>query len=388
MPPEIDVLLERASEAAGGLDDPGDPSFVDGLRVFLDSTGRDGGLNAIGEAAVDGLVLDSLVNRLRVTDWHRRHPELTATEVEAPLMLIGLPRTGTTALSHLLSVDPANRSLLGWEANASVPPPTTATYRTDERFVAAMEAPDLLGMINPGFKAIHHDPPDMPVECAVLLGQHFRSLHLATMFNIEGYMEWLLGVDHAPAYAHHRAVLQILQSDCPGQWQLKSPVHLLDPWSLDTTYPDATYVLTHRDPLDVVASVCSLVRSLTSTFSDEDRTDEIRRRWPEVIGILLDRQSRFRDDLVAAGQGDAFIDIAYRDVVADSTGVVAEIYRRMGRPLSDAAIAAMESHRSVHRQGRFGRHTYSLEDWGLSRGELAERFSSYRSRYAEFLEDS
>ncbi|MBU6329521.1 MAG: sulfotransferase [Acidobacteria bacterium] len=380
-------LLEAASATTGGLDDFGDPSFLEGLETFTASCAADGRLSEIGTAAAEGMALGNLVNRLRVIDWHRTHPELAEAVVESPIILIGLPRTGTTALSHLLSVDPALRSLLGWEINESVPPPTTATYRTDPRFVAAMEAPDMLDMLNPEFKAIHHDPPDMPLECATVLGQHFTSLHLATTFNIDGYMQWVLQADHRPAYGYHRLVLQLLQSQCPGRWQLKSPVHLLDPTSLAATYPDARYVLTHRDPVEVIASVCSLVRSLTSTFTDADFHDAIRGTWPEVVATLLDRQLAFRDAQIAAGNGAAFVDIAYADLVAEPLGTVAAIYDAVDQPFTAEAEAAMVAHSAEHRQHRFGSHAYSLEDWGLSRPELEERCAPYLARYAEFLED-
>ena len=136
----------------------------------------------------------NLANRLRVHDWHRTHPELAATQVEAPLILVGMPRSGTTALSHLLAADPDNRSLLAWEANESIPPPTTATYQDDPRFVAAANAPSAVDLVNPGFKAIHHDEPDDAMECTLLHAQHFQSLIYSTTFNVPGYDEWLLAV--------------------------------------------------------------------------------------------------------------------------------------------------------------------------------------------------
>lgn len=386
METDIDDLLQQASAATGGLDDFGHPSFRDGLEVFVESVGTEGDLNTIGEAAAEGMCIGNLVNRLQVVEWHRTHPALPSTAVDAPIFLIGLPRTGTTALSHLLSADPANRSLLGWEANQSVPPPTTAGYRTDPRFVAALEAPDMLAMINPEFKAIHHDPPDMPLECAVVLGQHFTSLHLPTTFNAPSYLDWLRTSDHTEGYRWHRSVLQVLQSECPGRWQLKSPVHLVDPDALAAVYPDARFVLTHRDPVNVVASVCSLLRSLTGTFTDADWTTYIRETWPDVIASLLDNQNAFRDEQIASGRADAFVDVAYADLVADPLGTTAAIYGALGEEFTAEAEAAMRVHSAEHRQNRFGAHTYSLEEWGLERSVLEERFAPYLTRYADFLE--
>lgn len=381
---DIDALCGAAS-AATGLDDFGDTGFREPLERFLASGADEGRLNAIGSAALEGMALGNLVNRLRVIDWHAQHPDARNTPVERPIFLIGLPRTGTTALSHLLSVDPANRSLLNWEATQSVPPPTRQ-WRDDPRFVEALAAPDMLDMLNPEFKTIHHDPVDMPVECAVLLGQSFISLHLSTTFNLPSYMDALFTTDHTPAYEYHRLMLQLLQSENPGRWQLKSPVHLVDPWALAATYPDARFVLTHRDPVRIVASVCSLVRSLAGTWTDDDWTDYIRATWPPIIGTLLDNQSRFRDELTAAGRGDAFVDLAYADLVADPIGTTASLYERLGEPFTAEAEAAMRTHSAQHVKDRFGSHSYSLADWDLDAAALAERFSDYTTRYAEFLE--
>lgn len=382
----VNPLLAQASELTGGLADFGDGSFRDGLEIFLQSGANEGQLTEIGKAALEGMALSNLVNRLNVVEWHRTHPALATSRIDSPIFLIGLPRTGTTALSHLLSVDPANRSLLGWEINQSVPPPTTATYRTDPRFVAAMEAPDMLGMINPEFKAIHHDPPNMPLECATVLGQHFSSLHLSTTFNLPSYMDWIRTNDHTQAYEWHRTVLQVLQSQCPGQWQLKSPVHLIDPSAIAAVYPDARFVLTHRDPVNVIASVCSLVRSLAGTFTSADWQDYIRQTWPEVVGSLLDNQNAFRDSQIAAGRGDAFVDIAYSDLVGDPITTIASLYEQLGENFSTEAESAMRAHSAEHKKDRFGSHSYSLEEWGLDRDALTERVQPYLTRYAEYLE--
>jgi len=384
MDTDIDRLMETASAATGGLDDFGDPSFRVGLETFLVSGATEGRLTPIGEAALEGMAVGALCTRLRVVDWHATHPGLDDTAIERPIFLLGLPRSGTTALSHLLSADPANRSLLVWEAADPVPP-SGPDWRNDPRFLAARDAPDALSMLNPEFKSIHHDPVDMPVECATLLGQHFRSLHLSTTFFLPTYMDWIRTADHHPAYEWHRGVLQILQSGHGGRWQLKSPVHLIDPESLLAVYPDARFVLTHRDPTEIVASVCSLARSLGGTFSEADWSDWIRATWPEVIAELADHQLAFRARLEADGRGDAFVDVSYARMVSDPLGAVRDIYTGLGEELDPVAAEAMRTHTSTHVKDRFGRHSYSLADWGLDHDVLTERFGPYLDRYADLL---
>jgi len=379
----IDRMLDEVATEVG-LDDFGDPSFRDGLEAVHASATIQAGLSPMGLAVFDGQVRGSLRNRLRVTDWHRRHPDLAASRVEQPLFIVGLSRTGTTALSQLLACDPANRSLLGWEASQSVPPPTRAEYASDARFEAARASDGLLDAINPGFKAIHNDPADQPVECAVVLAQHFLSASLSTCFNVPDYDEWMLAADGHGAYAYHRQVLQVLQSDCAGRWQLKSPVHCHFISALYDTYPDACFVVTHRDPVKAVASVLSLVESLTGTFSDADHHRYIAQHWPVMVQSMCDRVLDFRDHCPDA----PFHDMPYEQLVRDPVGAVRDLYRTFGRELLPQAEEAMRVHADATPQGVHGTHTYRLADFGLTRDEVAERFTRYYERFDVPREDA
>jgi len=379
----VDRILDEVA-AEVGLDDFGDPSFRDGLEAVHASATTQAGLSPMGLAVFDGQVRGSLRNRLRVTDWHRRHPDLAGTLVEHPLFIVGLSRTGTTALSQLLACDPANRSLLGWEANQSVPPPTRDEYAVDARFEAARASDGLLDAINPGFKAIHHDPADQPVECAVVLAQHFLSASLSTCFNVPDYDEWMLDADGHGAYDYHRQVLQVLQSHYAGRWQLKSPVHCHFIGALYDTYPDAGFVVTHRDPVKAVASVLSLVESLTGTFSDADHHRYIAQHWPVMVQAMCDRVLDFRDRCPDA----PFHDMPYEQLVRDPVGAVRDLYRTFGRELSPAAEDAMRAHADAVPPGVHGMHTYRLADFGLTRDEVAQRFTRYYERFEVPREDA
>ena len=375
-----DALLEEVA-AEVGLDDFGHPSYRDGLDVFLDAVQSEAMISAIGAAAVDSQTRQALRNRLRVTDWVKQHPDVAAAPVRAPLFILGQPRTGTTAMSHLLSADPANRSLLMWEAAESVPPPRAETYWDDPRFVAARNAPNMLHALNPEFKAIHYDPPEAAVECAVPLSQHFASISLTTQYNMPSYDDWILSTDLTHAYAWHKQVLQVLQSEAPGRWQLKSPVHCYGMDALSATYPDARFIWTHRDPVEVIASVTSLVRSLTSTFTDADHTSYIGEHWPWLVGQLIERLMAYRD---RAGE-DAFCDLAYRDIVRDPVDAARQVYERFGMELTAEAEAGMREWHENRPQHQFGKHTYSLDDFGLRADDIRERFSAYYDRFGEYL---
>jgi hypothetical protein len=244
--------------------------------------------------------------------------------------------------------------------------------------------PSAVDLLNPGFKAIHHDEPDDAMECTVLHAQHFQSLLFPTTFNLPSYDEWLLESDWHGAVRHHRRVLQVLQSECPGRWQLKSPQYglLLD--ALLETYPDARLVVTHRDPVKIAASTFSLLRSLTGTFTDVDHTDYIVSHWPTTLAALLDRAMDTRDRI----GDDAFFDVAYADVVRDPVAVVGTIYERFRIEWNAEKEAYLRRFHAANPQHQYGTHTYSLAEVGVERAPLDARFARYYERYDVAREDA
>jgi len=377
--PALDVdRLEAAAVAAAGQDDFGAPSYRDGLEVLVGSLNDEAQLSELGVAALDAQITGMLANRLKVIAWRRDHPEVADERVEAPLVVIGLPRTGTTLLSALLGCDPHRRPLVRWESSDPIPPPEASTFHTDPRIEATWAGMTMLDALNPGFKAIHYDPADGPTECVTLLAQHFVSTLWETLANMPTYGEWLLAVDETDAYAYHHDVLQVLQSRAPGRWSLKSPHHGLAVRELRSQYPDARAVVTHRDPVTVIASVCSLIQSLSSTFSDADHTKYIAAHWPEVAEVIVTRIGDFRDE----HGDDGFLDVQYPELMADPIGVVRAIYAWEGTEYTPEADTAMRTYLADNQQGKFGRHEYSLEPFGLDADELTERFAPYVERFA------
>ncbi len=371
-----DVIAEAQNLAA--LDDFGSDSFREGLTVYCDSVGTEAKLNDLGDAAIRTNIVGSLVNRLRVVDWARTHPEIAEERVDAPLVVIGMFRAGTTFLSYLLEPDPANRALLRWESGNSVPPPTPQTLHTDPRVEVSRAGNDMLEQINPRIRAIHHEEPDGPTECISLMSQDFKSLSWEAISNVPTYGAWLLQVDQTSAYEYHRLALRVLQSGgVRGRWTLKSPHHALNLEALTSVYPDARLVLLHRDPAVLCASVCSLISTLSGTFTDADHRAYIAEHWVTMLDESVRRIDAFR----AARPDHPIVDVQYTDLVRDPVTTVGTIYRAIGEELQPGSRDAMNAYVAAHPKDGLGVHGYDLAEFGLDRAELEERFAGYIDRY-------
>jgi hypothetical protein len=369
--------MSAAVEAAGS-DDFGPDDFVEGLAVLCASVDEQAKLNDLGRFALEQNIIGGLTNRLRIHDWLNSHPEIRDEPVDAPIVVIGLFRAGTTFLSQLLDQDPSNRALLRWEAADSVPPPSPETYRAGPRVDAANAAIEMLESLNPQMKVVHHEDAEGPTECITLLGQDFKSLTWEAMANVPDYSRWLQAADHGSAYAYHRRVLQVLQSGGRrGRWTLKSPNHAIALPALAAEYPDAKLVLLHRDPAVLCASACSLISTLTGTFSDADHTAYIAEHWTDLLAESIDRTDAFR----RAHPEREIVDVQYADLVSDPLGTVERIYAASGRDLDERGRAAVTASVAANPKGRFGTHGYRLEDFGLRADEISERFADYIARY-------
>ncbi|HEV2310791.1 MAG TPA: sulfotransferase [Acidimicrobiia bacterium] len=371
-----DALAEASAQT--GLDDYGPPEFRDGLRVLSDSVTEEAELSELGAAAVQSTVVNSLTNRLRVVDWINTHPDVADEEIRAPLVVIGMFRAGTTFLSELLDQDPRNRALLRWEASDSVPPPTPDLFRSGPRVDAARASGEMLEQLNPRMKAIHHEDAAGPTECIAVMSQDFKSLSWEAITNVPSYSRWLMAVDQRSAYEYHRSVLQVLQSGgVRGRWTLKSPHHAIALDALTATYPDARLVLLHRDPAVLCASVCSLIATLSGTFTDADHTAYIAEHWPAMLEESVRRIDEFR----ARVPEHPIVDIAYADLVRDPVPTVERIYAAIGDELDGAARDAVSGYAAAHPKGLRGSHEYDLAAFGLDAATLRERFAGYIDRY-------
>lgn len=369
----MDVVVAEA-----GLEDFGATTFRDGLEVLCESIGTEAELNELGGLAVRDTLLAALRTRLQVTDWVHRHPAVRDEQIDAPIVVIGMFRAGTTLLGRLLDQDPGNRSLLRWESADPVPPPAPGELRAGPRVDAARVAVEMLEQLNPAMRAIHHEDADGPTECIAVMSQEFKSLTWEAITNVPTYGRWLLDVDQRSAYEYHRQVLQILQSGgARGRWTLKSPHHAIALDALTAVYPDARLVLLHRDPVVLCASVCSLISTLSGTFTDVDHTAYIATKWPAMLEESVRRIDAFRD----AHPEHPIVDVQYADLVADPVATVGRIYEGSGDELDGIAAKAVTVFVEAHPKGSLGAHRYDVTEFGLDPAELRTRFAGYVDRY-------
>jgi Sulfotransferase family len=374
---DVDALLAQAREEAG-LEDLGDPRWREGADRLVDALDAEAGLHEIGAMVCSGEIVAYLRDRMRIVDWAKRHPSIAEGDVTPPIVILGLPRTGTTILFGVLAQDPANRVPLTWEVDRPWPPPETSTYGTDPRIAEVQTTLEGVEILIPGFMSMHDMGALLPQECVRMTAGDFRSMIFSTQYRVPSYQRWLLHeADMSCAYRYHRMFLQHLQSAHPAQrWVLKSPAHLWAPQAMMAEYPNALVVQTHRDPVRVLCSLASLIDLLRRLASDEVSIAEIAREWRDDVALGLDRAVEARTDgTIGAKQA---VDVYFREFLADPMSVVRTIYERLDIELTPAAEQKMKAFLAENPQEKHGGHHYTFADTGLEEADLRERMRPYQ----------
>ena len=378
----VDQLVEAAVGRAGS-DDFGGDTWREGLQVLVGSLSAESALNELGKSAMVDQIVGLLVNRLQVEHWYARHPEIEEQEIVAPLFGLGLPRTGSTALSFLLASDTARRSLRTWEAGSPCPPPETATEHSDPRIAETQAGIDMVNEMFPDFVGMLPTSASGPQECILIMALDFRSQLFEGMARIPTYSSWLLSCDMEPAYRYHRRVLQLLQWRCPPErWWLKTPAHMHSIDALDRVYPDARFVMTHRDVGKVLPSVCAVFEALSNVLTDHPDPLAIGAHNFELWRYSLRRLIAFRD----SGNENRFFDVSFKEVQRDPMGAVAQLYDELGDDLSDDASQRMRDWWAESSKEHSGPHSYKAETFGLHPASIREQFAFYYDRFDVTME--
>jgi hypothetical protein len=380
-PLELDVLLDearvRTGLGGGGMDAFGGGDFVEPLGLFLDALATEADLNLLGRWMTRRFLMRLLVGRVQLSAYAAAHPDVRADPIAEPLVVTGPPRSGTTILHSLLAQDPGHRAPLGWELLYPVPPPLDATAARDPRIALADHELRLLAHVSADLDSIHEYSGRMTKECISAQSFAFRSEEFTSRTRVPSFAAWLSACDMRPAYDAHRLVLQVLQhAAAPRRWTLKSPVHLHALDTLQAVYPDASIVITHRDPLTVLGSVTSLIATLRWAHSDTVDFPEIARAHARMYHDDLDRLATAweRGELDPARVRH----VRYAEFMAGPIETVRTLYDTAGWKLTPDAEARMVDHLHRRPQGLHGAHAYSFADLGLDRATERARFAHYQ----------
>ncbi len=370
--------LVAAAQQQTGLTSLGDKSILEALERLVAALNTEAKLNARGTQSVEANLVATLANRLRVEDYLAKSPQLLDRPVEKPLFVFGLPRTGTTLVINLLSVDPARRCFLRWEAFDSVPPPGPAELHAGPRYEKCQAQTEMSLKYAPHIAAIHYEEADSPTECQFAMSPSFVAQYYDSMYDIPSYHRWFLHeADYLPAFRFHKRFLQLLQAEAGGRWTLKNPWHPLYLDALTTVYPDAQLVMTHRDPVDVVGSACSLIKAVRPMFSDEVDFEAIGQCLLETFDVMIARTLAYKEK----HGWDSIYDLQYVDVMRDPIGEIKKVYQHFGEPFTAGAQSAMDAFMQANPKGKHGGHSYSLEDYGLNKEQVRARYRDYCERF-------
>lgn len=396
--------LTSAAVRKEGLRDWGDPSFAEPLGVLTDAYAA-ADLNDVGGHILRSSLVHSLRMRLRAQEWITRHPEITREEIAAPVVVVGMMRSGTTLLQRLLAADQRFHCAYGWEVvevapkldqqwTVDSPVASLAPETEDPRIAISAKRESTTRELAPELFAIHPMYAREPEEEIVFLSDAFLSHVPESGAHVPSYRSWIDSQDFTPAYAYLHRMLQFLQwqkrrragaagrEDPTGptakRWVLKSPAHLGYLDTLRARFPDLHVVHMHRDPRETIPSGASLNATLHAMHADHVDTDRVGAQWLQRMGWTNDRAMATRDGW--ADDATTCTDIEFADAVCDPIGQVARVYEAVGVDLTAEAEAAMRRW-LVERPREPARPSYAAGDFGLTADQIDDRFATYNARF-------
>ena len=381
-PPDLqEQTLDRQAMRATGLADFGDPWFRGPLRALLPALRDEARLNPIGRMIAHGSLLKTLKERLWAEALFARHPEIRARPLAAPIVIVGPMRSGTTRLHRLMASDARFAHLRLYEALCPVPWPSSFGHRRDPRIAYTARGWKALNWVNPVNAAVHPTGPLEPDEELGLLENSLWGAQIEAQRRVPSYARWCEAGDATPAHAHMADLLRLtgwFRGDDPAKpWLLKTPQHMQDLAALLRVFPDARLIFTHRDPVDVVGSACSLAWHQMVVQSDAVDAHWIGGEWLHKTEHRLHTCLAVRERLAPQQQ----LDIGFDEMNRDWHGAMRRVYDFIGMDIAPAVAPMTAYVERAAREHRYAAHRYDLADFGLDAGEIRDRFASYSARF-------
>lgn len=375
-----EALLHETASAMTGFKDFGGEDYHEGLSVLLGALDGAPALTPLGRELAFGMLLGTLAARLFSEQGWKERPDSRQQAIHRPLVIVGVPRTGTTALHKLLSLDPQFQGLDHWLSDTPMPRPPRETWPQHPCYQQSAANLRMLFEQVPELRVAHEIAVDEVDECLEVLKQGFVSNRFGSTFDVPDYDQWCWRQSEQPSYRRYADVLRLMGANAPGKpWLLKNPGHLAQLDCLLQVFPDACVVQTHRDPVQAIPSLCSLLQALHRVFyGDAARPQAQGPRELRYWAAAAERSMALR---AAAARPGQFYDVDHRRFHSDPIGVVRGIYHHFGFQLAAATERVMRRWLAENPAAKHGEHRYTAEQFGLTAGAIRERFSPYMRHY-------
>ena len=372
-----EILDQAKSET--GLSDLGEPLFLEGLNRLIDSINNEANLNEIGIQAQPIRIQGLLSNRLRFEEDLKKFPEILDQEIIAPIVIVGLPRTGSTMTHRLLASDPNHTAMLWWEGRYPALLPGEKRGDIETRMELGKAEVDAVVAASPEALDIHPWDYKGADEEILLLEHNFLSTVPESFMALPSYSEWIEEQDHTLAYEDLKKFIQYLQWQNPGRekkrWVLKSPHHLGFIDKMISVFPDAKIIQTHRDPIKTVPSFCSMCANLFEPLTTNFDKVFIGKHWSNKLTRALNHCMNISEQ-----HPDNFLDLEFLNMIKDPIDEMKKIYEFIGESFGEKTEVAMEAWREENKH-EMGAHKYSLEEYDLTESQINDNFAKYQQKY-------
>ena len=371
-------ILDHAKSETG-LSDLGEPLFLEGLNKLIDSINNEANLNEIGIQAQPIRIQGLLTNRLRFEEDLKKFPEILEQEIIAPIVIVGLQRTGSIMTHRLLASDPNHTAMLWWEGRYPALLPGEKRGDIEARMELGKAEVDAVVAASPEALDIHPWDYKGADEEILLLEHNFLSTVPESFMALPSYSEWIEKQDHTLAYEDLKKFIQYLQWQNPGRekkrWVLKSPHHLGFIDKMISVFPDAKIIQTHRDPIKTVPSFCSMCANLFEPLTTNFDKVFIGKHWSNKLTRASNHCMNISEQ-----HPDNFLDLEFLNMIKDQIDEMKKIYEFIGEPFGEKTEVAMEAWREENKH-EMGAHKYSLEEYDLTESQINDNFAKYQQKY-------